>query len=92
MHDVNDAVAPAAKSVWEAGILPVVAFGVGGVMLLGGGLMLGQAAVRMCSGVGTATPPALPSFEANALTQVTLAPAATAYGQIKLGEQSTVAL
>jgi hypothetical protein len=46
----------------------------------------------MCSGVGTATPPALPSFEANALTQVTLAPAATAYGQIKLGEQSTVAL
>ena len=49
MHDVNDAVAPAAKSVWEAGILPVVAFGVGGVMLLGGGLMLGQAAVRMKS-------------------------------------------
>ena len=98
--EVDSAVTPAAEAAWEDGIVPIIAVGVGGVTVLGGGIMLVQAAMRLCAGGGSgASSDSSPTFEPNALAQVYVpqaaqAPAATAMAitQIKLGADTVVAL
>ena len=72
--------------------MPIVAVGMGGVMVLGGGIMLVQAVMRVCSGGGSDAATQEPTFESNSLAQVPQAPGATAITQIKLGADSTIAL
>jgi hypothetical protein len=96
--EVDSAVTPAAEAAWEDVIVPVIAVGVGGVAVLGGVIMLVQAAMRMCAGGGSGeSSDSSPAFEPNALAQVpqvAQAPAATAMSltQIKLGTDTVVAL
>jgi hypothetical protein len=73
-------------------LCPSSVVGVGGVMVLGGGIMFVQPAVRACSGGGSGRSVGEPTFESTSVAQVQQAPGATSITEIKLGADSIIAL
>jgi hypothetical protein len=81
--------------LWERAIVPIVpivAVGVGGVLVLYGGIMLVQAAMRVFLGGGSGASVQELTFESTSVALVPQAPGATSITQIKLDADSTIAL